>query len=112
VATERASSAQRGYGSRWQKARAGYLRSHPLCVMCQAHGRINPATVVDHVTPHKGNTELFWNADNWAALCKPCHDSKTAREDGGFGRTGKTQQQGCTVDGLPTSQNHPWNKVK
>lgn len=28
---------------------------------------------------------LFWDQNNWQALCKPHHDAKTAREDGGFG---------------------------
>jgi 5-methylcytosine-specific restriction protein A len=23
---------------------------------------------------------LFWDEDNWQALCKPCHDRKTAVE--------------------------------
>jgi 5-methylcytosine-specific restriction protein A len=36
--------------------------------------------VVDHVVPHRGDAVLFWNKRNWAALCKPCHDAKTARE--------------------------------
>ena len=40
--------------------------------------------------PHQGDQALFWNASNWQALCKRCHDAKTAREDGGFGnRPGK-----------------------
>ena len=83
---QRGSSAQRGYGSRWQKARATYLANHPTCVACAARGMLTAASVVDHITPHKGNTELFWSVDNWQAMCKPCHDAKTAREDGGFGK--------------------------
>lgn len=82
----RGTSAERGYGGRWQKARAGFLAAHPLCARCEAKGRVEPATVVDHVTPHRGDRELFWSSANWQALCKPCHDSKTAAEDGGFGR--------------------------
>ncbi len=46
-----------------------------------------PATVVDHIRPHKGNQELFWDVTNWGALCKRCHDIKTVKEDGGFGRS-------------------------
>ena len=45
-----------------------------------------PSEVVDHRIPHKGDRVLFYDADNLQALCKPLHDSKTAREDGGFGR--------------------------
>ena len=76
----RGSSAKRGYGSRWQKARATFLGDNPTCRRCG-----QPATVVDHVVPHKGDQELFWDLANWQPLCKRCHDAKTAREDGGFG---------------------------
>jgi 5-methylcytosine-specific restriction protein A len=41
------------------------------------------ATVTDHVTPHKKNPHLFWDSANWQSLCKPCHETKTARIDGG-----------------------------
>jgi len=58
---------------------------HPLCEECKRNGRLTPAVVVDHIIPHKGNRELFWNEKNWQALCKSCHDRKTAKEDGGFG---------------------------
>ncbi len=77
---------QRGYTSRWQKARAGWLRSHPLCVHCQAEGRVRAANEVDHIVPHKGDSTLFWDNTNWQSLCKPCHSLKTSTEDGGFGR--------------------------
>jgi 5-methylcytosine-specific restriction protein A len=29
--------------------------------------------------------EKFWQVSNWEALCRMCHDVKTAKEDGGFG---------------------------
>ncbi|GAB7128048.1 hypothetical protein JCM19000A_25550 [Silvimonas sp. JCM 19000] len=97
---ERGSSAQRGYNGRWQKARATFLREHPLCVACLAESSTTAATVVDHIKPHRlhdalaGNDDdeirqaqaLFWNTSNWQALCKRHHDVKTATEDGGFGR--------------------------
>jgi 5-methylcytosine-specific restriction enzyme A len=76
----RPSAARRGYGPRWRRARAAFLAQHPLCAACQADGRIVPATVVDHVVPHRGNPKLFWDRGNWAPACKPCHDAKTARE--------------------------------
>ena len=82
----RGSAASRGYNSRWRKARETWLRRHPLCVRCQATGDVTAATVVDHIVPHKGDSALFWNTGNWQSLCKPCHDAKTATEDGGFGR--------------------------
>lgn len=83
---ERGTAAQRGYDARWRKARAVFLRRNPLCVECQKEGKLVQATVVDHRIPHKGNYEKFWDENNWQALCKLCHDRKTVRDDGGFGR--------------------------
>jgi len=83
----RGSSTKRGYGYRWQKYREQYLKEHPLCVMdCEAEGRVTASTTVDHIIPHKGDQELFWDPDNHHAGCKTCHDRKTATQDGGFGR--------------------------
>jgi 5-methylcytosine-specific restriction protein A len=72
-------AARRGYGSKWRKAREGYLRLHPLCAECGRQGRVTPATVVDHIVPHRGDMVKFWDSRNWQPLCKPCHDRKTAR---------------------------------
>jgi len=75
------SAGSRGYNRSWQKARTAYLAAHPLCVMCQKEGRYTKATVVDHIIPHRGNQRLFWDTDNWQALCKRHHDQKTGNED-------------------------------
>ena len=82
----RASSSERGYSAAWQKARRAFLSKHPLCAEHERRGELRPATVVDHVVPHRGDKTLFWTRTNWQPLCKPCHDRKTATEDGGFGR--------------------------
>ena len=80
------SSTQRGYGYRWQKARAAYLAANPLCVYCQRSGRVEAATVVDHIVPHRGNDDLFWRQSNWQPLCASCHSSiKQAEEAKGKG---------------------------
>jgi 5-methylcytosine-specific restriction protein A len=44
-------------------------------------GRVVKASVVDHIIPHRGDAELFWNESNWQSLCKSCHDHKTMTED-------------------------------
>lgn len=67
----------RGYDSQWRRARAAFLKKHPLCVQCQKDGRLTPATVVDHIIPHRGDRVLFWDERNWQPLCKDCHDKKT-----------------------------------
>lgn len=81
----RESSTSRGYGYKWQQARAGWLAKHPLCVQCQARGLVVEATDVDHIVPHKGDMTVFWDRSKWQSLCASCHSAKTAREDGGFG---------------------------
>ena len=75
------SAGSRGYGRTWQRASRQYLSAHPLCVRCMAEGRYTKATVVDHIKPHRGDSVLFWDRDNWQALCKRCHDRKTWAED-------------------------------
>ena len=78
---DRTSSSKRGYNRQWQKARARYLKAHPLCVQCLKEGQAVTATVVDHIRPHRGDPVLFWDEKNWQSLCKPCHDKKTWNED-------------------------------
>lgn len=90
-------SAQRGYGYKWQKARAAYLLKHPFCAFClrdagieykqdaeaiglecEARGVDLPfANVVDHIEDHKGDQRLFWDSDNnWQSLCTNHHSSE------------------------------------
>ena len=84
---ERGTSTERGYNNRWRKARKHFLSKHPLCVVCAKEGRVVAATVVDHVTSAKDSPELFWDESNWQPLCKYHHDTKTAKEDGAFGKS-------------------------
>ncbi|MEJ8306651.1 HNH endonuclease signature motif containing protein [Saccharibacillus sacchari] len=85
---QRGTAAQRGYGHEWRKARAVYLQQHPLCAECERAGRVQAATVVDHVVPYRGDRTLFWDRANWQPLCATHHSEKTAKEDGGFGNPG------------------------
>jgi len=84
--SQRPTSSQRLYGSRWRKAREYYLRQNPLCVHClKENDQITAAIVIDHIIPHRGDQSLFWDQSNWQSLCKRHHDIKTSKEDGGFG---------------------------
>lgn len=96
----RASAAKRGYGRRWQKARIGFLTKHPLCIMCLAKGRSEPATVVDHIKPHKGDMTLFWDRSNWQPVCTVCHARLTVQYDGGFGNETKEKPKMDQDDGF------------
>lgn len=94
----RKTSAQRGYGYKWQQARAAFLgrSENALCRMCEQQGLIVPATVVDHIIPHKGDRKRFWDRKNWQPLCKPCHNGRKQSEE----RTGKPQVT-FGMDGWP-----------
>lgn len=83
---KRPSAYKRGYTPAWQRASKAYLIKHPFCVECLKKGVHKRSEVVDHIKPHKGDRNLFWDSNNWQALCKQCHDRKTVIEDGGFGR--------------------------
>lgn len=75
----RASSAERGYGAEWRKARERVLRrDNFLCVACRAKGVFTPAAEVDHVIPkEEGGSD---SDENLQALCRPCHADKTRAE--------------------------------
>lgn len=78
---DRGSASQRGYDSRWRKARLRHLREHPFCVECLKENKLTKATVVDHIVPHRGDRILFWNESNWQSLCEHHHNKKTRTQD-------------------------------
>jgi 5-methylcytosine-specific restriction protein A len=84
----RPSAAARGYGYKWQVYSTDYRKQHRWCVDPQRRhvGVLMPTAVTDHVIPHKGDEQLMWDPNNHQALCKGCHDHKTATIDGGFGQ--------------------------
>lgn len=55
------------------------------------------ADLVDHIRPHKGDMELFWDGSNWQSMCDLCHRKKSASEDGGFGNPIKQGVQDNSV---------------
>ena len=57
-------SPSRTYDRRWQKLRAAYLATHPLCEC----GCNRLATVVDHKQPHNGDDALLSAWDNLPAM--------------------------------------------
>lgn len=90
------------YNARWQKARKAFLATHPLCQRCGEAGRHTAATVVDHITPHKGNQRLMWDQSNWQPLCEHCHNSSKRTEES----LGYRIEIG--TDGLPIDGRHPF----
>ena len=85
----------------WRKRRAQFLKKYQRCFVCGA-----PATIADHIIPHRGDWKLFWDTANWQPLCKHCHDAhKQRQEHGGY-------LGGCGTDGMPADPMHPWNTME
>lgn len=75
---KRLDAPKRVTGRRLQKAREDLFRAQPLCVMCQAEGRVALATERDHRVPlSEGGTD---DPENIQGLCKDHHRQKTQRE--------------------------------
>ena len=95
------SDIQHPYSHRkWRRLRAHQLRVEPLCRFCKAVGKVEVATIADHVVRHGGDVNAFWCGE-LQSLCAPCHDStKRQQEVRGFA-------SGCGVDGMPLDHAHP-----
>jgi 5-methylcytosine-specific restriction enzyme A len=63
---------------RWQQLRAEVLRDDPFCRACPP-GRRRVTADIDHIIPHGGDPQRFWDRANLQGLCKSCHARKTAR---------------------------------
>lgn len=87
----------------WRQIRAAQLMAEPLCRLCHAKGRIVPATVCDHIEPHKGDKARFWNGP-FQSLCEPCHNGTKQQVE----RIGYCIEVG--LDGWPIDKAHPANR--
>lgn len=92
------------YDRKWRKRRAEQLRLHPLCRLhMEGRGEVVPATVADHIEPHRGDPIKF--AGPLQSVCAACHNSiKQSIEKGGDGLI-----RGCDLAGMPLDPSHPWN---
>ena len=91
------------YGrQRWRIRARRQLREHPLCNKCLQRGHVVPATVADHVTPHRGDQQAFWFGQ-LQSLCAPCHSRfKQIEEVHGYSTD-------IDADGWPIDPRHPAN---
>lgn len=65
--------------ARWKALKDQKRLDNPLCVDCQADGRTEPWTALDHIVPHRGDLDLFWDYSNLQGLCDAHHSAKTRR---------------------------------
>lgn len=88
---------------RWQKMRAWQLTVEPNCRMCFQRGKLGVAAVdVDHIKPHRGGADLFFDPENLQSLCRNCHSSIKQEIE-------RNQMRGTLLSGLPASPHHWWN---
>lgn len=87
----RGGARQRGYGKRWEQESKAFL-ALPQNRVC-ACGCGQPADVVDHRQPHKGNQRLFWDRSNWQPMNHRCHNRKSMGQDRGAWTPGSTGAQ-------------------
>lgn len=88
--------------ARWRAKRLAQLANEPLCRFCSSTDHPTPATIADHITPHRGDADLFWNG-SLQSLCKPCHDTTKAKDEA----RGYSTAHGA--DGWPIDPKHPAN---
>ena len=71
--------------------------------LCGGLPGADTAPIADHITPHHGDPDLFYDPENLQCLCLRCHNRKTAGEE----RRGYISEVG--EDGFPTDPRHPFN---
>jgi 5-methylcytosine-specific restriction protein A len=70
----RGSARDRGYSPAFDRASQDFKFAHPLCLGCEAIGRVVSTEVTDHVVPHKGDMTVFWDRRRWQPACRFHHD--------------------------------------
>lgn len=73
---------------RWQDLRAEVLRRdgyqcRQTGVLLVGKAPAPDSAVVDHIRPHRGDPDLFWDIDNLQAVSKAWHDSDKQRIERG-----------------------------
>ena len=67
---------------------------------------MNPATVLDHIEPHKGDMTRFWDSTNWQGLCEWC-DKNLKRSIENSWLRGETAKSSLRLDRIVVGWLHP-----
>jgi len=76
------------------------LAAEPWCRFHAKRGERVKATTVDHIEPHRGDPDRFWNGA-LQSLCHHCHSAVKQSHEAG-------RRFGCDAAGAPTDPSHPW----
>lgn len=108
MAWSKESRQSRGYDSAWEKKRLVIIeRDMGMCQECKRIGIIKAGQDVDHIVSKAKAAQMGWTQEqvddpkNLELLCHtPCHEAKTARENG---RTYRPKVQ-IGLDGWPVGE--------
>ena len=89
----------------FNRRRKQQLLHYPLCAYCLENGKNIPATIADHVTPHRGDPNQFIRGE-LQSLCIQCHNARKQQLE----RRGYSNAVG--EDGWPLDPNHPSNQIE
>lgn len=64
---------------RWRTTSKEFLQKYPTCFLCG-----KPARIADHIQPHRGDLNLFYDDSNLQPMCWSCHSRKTFKENNNF----------------------------
>lgn len=89
-------------GRKLQAIRDAHFNQYPLCVRCEAKGKVRLATQLDHIVALDNGGDDFDRdgGRNRQGLCDECHLQKTA-EDFGYQHRPKVQ---TGADGWPATR--------
>ena len=66
----------------WKQKRKEQLSRKPLCASCLLEGKVVQAEHIDHVFPHRQDSNKF-RYNLFQSLCASCHTNKTLEENKG-----------------------------
>ena len=89
---------------RWQRLRKQKLQVNPLCELCLKQGRLEVATVVDHIAGINKGGQAFPPLDALMSCCESCHNRKTRIVEQLDQELTPKIVRGCDVDGRPLDQ--------
>lgn len=61
----------------WRQLRKETIEKNPCCYYCGSVDNLQ----VHHITPPKGNRDLFFDTDNLMVVCRYCHSRLTGIEN-------------------------------
>lgn len=68
--------------ARWKRLRWAVLEEALFTCRFCGHLEGEPSMLVaDHIKPHRGDEQLFWDRGNLQCLCKGCHDRVKQAEE-------------------------------